>query len=89
MAMWTFAPKGDGEEHGFHDPGVETFKGNLERYLAREAIQNSVDARSDASKPVRASIDLLTFDRDAVPGMDDLADTFSRCASFWTICACW
>ena len=39
MATWTFAPNGGGEEHGYHNPGVETFKGDIERYLARETIQ--------------------------------------------------
>ncbi|MBK9054972.1 MAG: hypothetical protein IPL78_29950 [Chloroflexi bacterium] len=49
---WTFAKNNGGRESGFHDAGVETFKGNFDRYLARELIQNSLDARLDPNKPV-------------------------------------
>lgn len=83
MATWTFAPLGEGEVQGFHNPGVETFKGNLERYLAREAIQNSVDARNDTSRPVQVNFELQDIDRDEVPQCDELADIFRRCANFW------
>ena len=83
MATWTFAPNGEGEERGFHDAGVETFKGNLERYLAREAIQNSLDARSK-SLPVQVEFNACLLHRDEVPGMDDLALTFKRCANYWS-----
>lgn len=50
---WFFAKNEGGRDSGFHDAGVETFKGNFDRYLARELIQNSLDARSDAKKPVQ------------------------------------
>ena len=82
MTAWTFAPAGK-EEHGFHNPGVETFKGNLERYLAREVIQNSVDAREDAKRPVHVSFDL---EKDAkvagALGLGELAKTFGRCSDY-------
>lgn len=84
MATWTFAPNGDGEEHGFHNPGVETFKANLERYLAREALQNSLDARKDESKPVYVHFRLLQLAHADVPGMDALATTFRQCSAHWT-----
>lgn len=80
---WTFAPNANGEEHGFHNPGVETFKDNLERYLAREAIQNSIDARLDEGKPVEATFELLDVERDEIPGMGGLADALKRCSAYW------
>ena len=80
MATWFFAPDGGGEAHGFHNAGVETFKGNTERYLAREAIQNSVDARNDLSLPVKVDFQLVELDRDDILGMDDLQKTIKRCA---------
>ena len=85
MGSWTFAPNGDGEEHGFHNPGVETFKGNLERYLAREALQNSLDARKDESKPVHVHFRLLQLARADIPGMDALATTFRQCGAHWSM----
>jgi hypothetical protein len=39
---WLFPKNEGGREGGFHDAGVETFKGNFDRYLARELIQNSL-----------------------------------------------
>jgi hypothetical protein len=44
---WTFARNDGGRDGGFHDAGVETFRGDFDRYLARELIQNSLDARFD------------------------------------------
>lgn len=80
---WTFAPNGNGEDKGFHDAGIETFKENVEGSLAREALQNSIDARSDPKKPVRVSFSLLTLERDQVPGLGELADAFRRVTEYW------
>ena len=41
---WFFASNEGGEDKGLNDAGVVTFKGNIYRYLAREIIQNSLDA---------------------------------------------
>lgn len=60
-----------------------TFKGNIYRYLAREIIQNSLDARESASTPVVVTFDLETIKRSAVPGMAQLKDICQRCANFW------
>ena len=83
MADWTFAPSGNGEGLGFHNPGIETFKGDLERHLAREAIQNSLDARLNKKEPVRVTFELLDLDTSDVPGMDILADTLWQCGHYW------
>jgi hypothetical protein len=80
---WVFPRNDGGRDSGFHDAGVETFKGNLDRYLARELIQNSLDARLDPEKPVRVNFQLLKLDRHQLPGMDYLLATFARCAEFW------
>ncbi len=80
---WIFAKNEGGRESGFHDAGVETFKGNLDRYLARELIQNSLDARLDPKKPVHMKFELLSLERAKIPGMDYLQDTYNRCAEYW------
>lgn len=80
---WVFARSDGGRESGFHDAGVETFKGNFDRYLARELIQNSLDARLDPNKPVHVKFEVLTIERSAIPGMDNLRGTFERCAEYW------
>jgi hypothetical protein len=80
---WVFPRNDGGRDSGFHDAGVETFKGNFTRYLARELIQNSLDARLDPSKPVHVKFEVLTLDRKEIPGMDYLQSTFKACADYW------
>jgi hypothetical protein len=57
---WFFPSNNGGQESGFNDAGVETFKGNIDRYLAREAIQNCLDAVANHLKPVRVVFELAT-----------------------------
>ena len=82
--QWQFADNNGGRDSGFHDAGVETFKGNFDRYLARELIQNSLDARRDKTKPVRVTFDLLEVERGDLPDIEGLTSTFARCAEYWT-----
>lgn len=80
---WTFGKNDGGRDSGLHDAGVETFKGNFDRYLAREMIQNSLDARHDLNKPVLVKFEVLLLDRSDIPDMDGLKVTLSRCAEYW------
>lgn len=83
MATWTFFPSMGGEDHGLNNPGVEAFKGNLERFLAREVIQNSLDARKTTKNPVKVQFELLQLEAKEIPGLRELTDTLNRCSSFW------
>lgn len=80
---WVFPKNDGGRDSGFHDAGVETFKGNFDRYMARELIQNSLDARFDYSRPVHVKFEMLSLERNEIPGMDQLQETFKRCADYW------
>lgn len=79
---WTFAENGGGEEFGLHHAGVETFKGR-QQSLAREVIQNSLDARVNPNKPVRVTFDLEHIKRSTLPGLDALTATFRNCGRYW------
>ncbi|HET7625997.1 MAG TPA: hypothetical protein VFM25_12110 [Verrucomicrobiae bacterium] len=81
---WTFAKNDGGRDSGLHDAGVETFKGNFDRYLAREMIQNSLDARHDHNSPVLVKFELLQLKRSEIPDMDGLTATLARCAEYWS-----
>lgn len=48
---WQFDENRTGERDGWHDTGVSHFTANRLDSLVREAIQNSLDARSDPSQP--------------------------------------
>lgn len=81
---WFFAKSG-GIHSGFHNAGVETFRGNFDRYLARELVQNSLDARLDAKKPVVVKFELVKLKRTSIPDVNCLQDILSRCAKFWKL----
>src|SRR5438445_633728 len=80
---WTFAKNDGGRETGFHDAGIETFQGNFDRYLAREIIQNSLDARYDPNKPVRVLFKLRSLKRSQIPDLDGLRVALARCSEYW------
>ena len=56
---WRFPPTHGGLAGGFNDPGIAHFSGAPLSSLARETIQNSLDARKDANEPVHVSFELV------------------------------
>lgn len=55
---WRFPPTGGGREDGFNDPGMAHFAGSPLRSLAREIVQNSLDARANKEQPVYVSFEI-------------------------------
>lgn len=55
---WSFPPTNGGRVDGFNDPGIATFNGAPLSSLARETIQNSLDAGSQLG-PVDVSFELF------------------------------
>lgn len=80
---WTFPRNEEGQMKGLNNAGVETFKGNFDRYLAREIIQNSLDARDDANKPVKVRFSKEQINRSDIPDIDSLLHSLERCLEFW------
>lgn len=80
---WRFGKDDGGQDAGFHDPGVETFRGDFNRYLARELIQNSLDAVADPNKAVRVRFSLERIRRQDIPDIDSLCAAFERCEEYW------
>lgn len=84
MALkWTFAPTEGGVEEGFHNAGLETFRGDLERFIAREAIQNSIDAQARQDYPVEVSFERLNIATKDLPDAKKLLATFKACSEYW------
>ena len=81
--QWLFPRSDLGQDSGLHDAGVETFKGNYYRHLAREVIQNSLDARVDFTEPVVVKFDACSIARERIPEITGLEDTFCRCRDYW------
>lgn len=59
---WSFPPTNGGKEDGWNDPGIANFTGAPLSSLARETIQNSLDARKSESAPVEVVFELVTLD---------------------------
>ena len=55
---WLFPPTGGGVAAGFNDPGLAHFGGAREQSLARETIQNSLDAAARLGEPVDVEFEL-------------------------------
>lgn len=63
---------------GPNDPSEEHFTGkDIEQSLAREMIQNSMDAKADGTGPVRVVFELSAVHTDAIPGIFGLRDAMA------------
>ena len=79
---WHFPPTGGGQESGWRDPGLAHFRGAPIRSLARETIQNSLDARNPASsadQPVHVSFELHAFAQHNLPSIDEWRAALTAC----------
>lgn len=75
---WSFPPTYGGEEGGFNDPGLAHFRGAASSSLAREIIQNSLDARRHTEKPVEVEFEIRTI-RGTTIGHSELRQTVESC----------
>ena len=69
---WRFPPTNGGRIDGFNDPGIAHFTGAPLASLARETIQNSLDASLAPDEPVHVSFELINVQPGKV-GQDELA----------------
>lgn len=80
--IWDFVSTGGGDEDGPNNPKIEHFGGNYNYYLAREVIQNSLDARDDYSKPVKVIFKLEYINKEDFPGQEELNAILSMQVDF-------
>ena len=76
---WMFPPTGGGARDGYNDSGIAHFKGAPVSSLARETIQNSLDARSRIEEPVHVSFELVELGRDVDYGRGELLRAIGAC----------
>ena len=72
--MWKFSSNEDGTLDGWNDPSIANFKSNIFKNLAREIIQNSIDAQHDKKAPVIVKFKLENLDRDQIPDLDTITE---------------
>ena len=75
---WHFPPTNGGREDGFGDSGVAHFDGSKIASLAREVIQNSLDARISEEVPVNVSFELVQL-RSSEIGGQELCTALGAC----------
>lgn len=81
---WDFPLLGTGNEQGYSNAGIETFKGTeLIDNLAREICQNSLDAKQSIDVPVIVSFSLKEFATDDYPALRSLRKSVDGCKRFW------
>lgn len=75
---WKFPEMEGGSYDGFNDPGIETFAGKPFRSLAREVLQNSLDA-SAGSDRVTVTFEVVKIPSSHFPGCSELEKTLRKC----------
>lgn len=78
---WVFAKSGGGERTGFNDAGIDTFKNKKVRSVAREVIQNSLDAASQDGVSVEVRVETFKLREEQAPGLFKLKDHMQACIS--------
>ena len=76
---WHFPPTNGGIGAGFNDSGVAHFAGTPMISLAREVIQNSLDARDAPNEPVNVSFEVFKTQDKTEFGCDELHRTIKSC----------
>ncbi len=79
---WHFPSTDGGDEDGINDPLRETFEGDHERFVARESIQNSLDARKDDAQPVLVRFERLNVPVGHLPGLHELKDMLQKARDY-------
>ena len=82
-AFWEFAPTHGGDDDGFSDALIEAFTGDIDKSLARETIQNSIDARLDAEMPIRVEFQRLLINSNDLPDSKELKKIFESCLTYY------
>ena len=76
---WNFPALGGGEKFGYNNPGIVTFSADRVHHLAREVLQNSLDARLDPQAPVKVTFEIVSMRRDQIPAVDTLTNHLTCC----------
>ena len=81
---YEFAETGGGVEVGLNDPMLISFKGSYDglsrgAILAREAIQNALDARDSDDSPVRVEFELNEIPVSELPDSDEFLEIIKAC----------
>lgn len=80
---WNFPLNHGGAIEGLNDAGIETFRGNVLEHLAREIIQNSLDAAADKSRTVDVHFQLDDMPLHRFPEHSTYVGSLRACFEYW------
>lgn len=80
---WHFAYNNGGEEEGPNDSLTNYFTEKGMNSLAREIIQNAIDARSSDDAPVKVKFSLEHINVNDIPGVDTIRDVYVRSRQYY------
>lgn len=80
---WYFAYNNGGEEEGPNDSLTNYFTEKGMNSLAREIIQNAIDARSSDDAPVKVKFSLEHINVNDIPGVDTIRDVYVRSRQYY------
>ncbi len=81
---WSYPLNDNGEIKGFNDQGIEHFLGTPIESLAKEIIQNSIDAGIDQNdKPVRVVFNTFSLETKMIPGLEELKSFYIQAIKSW------
>lgn len=78
-AKWNFPLYNYGRRQGISDSGVETFRGDRYKHLAKEICQNSLDAAKDKNQIVKVEFEKLYIKEEDIPGYIRYIEVFEQC----------
>ena len=81
---WEFPLLGSGNEQGYTNSGIETFKGiEIMDNLAREICQNSLDAKDDSiDAPVIVEFKIISLKKSEYSVFSDLEKCIEGCKKY-------
>lgn len=80
---WRFPESNYSKKRGISSSEFETFKKDPIKSLAREVLQNSIDAIYSDETPVRVEFNEFEIDRNEIPGIDDFEKEINNCLLTW------
>jgi len=80
---WRFPASGHGEESGMSSDEGDEFKKSPYQSLAREIIQNSIDAIYSDEEPVKVSFKEFKIKTKSILGLEDYKTAIRRSIKFW------
>lgn len=84
QARWCFGNLGTGDKVGVNNAGIGIFKKQPYKGLAKEVLQNVIDAKDpDSEGPAKACFEKINVHREDIPGCDRISDVIKRCYEYY------